>query len=191
MNKNENKISGPELADLFGVSDRYIRQLANDDILKKSGRGQYLLKESIQGYIQFLKDTNSVSADLKDLKLKKETEKLDKDIELKTLKISELKNELHEASIVEKVMSAMLLNLKGKLLSVPNKVAPLIVACDNLGDIQSIVLENIETCLLELSEYSKDLFKNKNIIFDEEEVEDEKTKKGGKSRKGKANKKNS
>ena len=114
------------------------------------------------------------------MKLKKETEKIAKDIELKAIKISELKNELHSADIVRKVMTVMLTNLKGKLLAVPNKIAPLVVGCDNLGDIQDIVLSSIEDVLLELSDYSPELFKNKNIILeDEEEVEDEKKGKGG------------
>jgi len=127
---------------------------------------------------------------LKDTKLKKETEKIEKDIELKSIKISELKNELHSAEIVKKVMTVMLTNLKGKMLAVPNKIAPLVVGCDNLGDIQDIVLSSIEDVLLELSEYSPELFKNKNIIFeDEEEVENEKKEKGGK-RKSKPKKNN-
>ena len=181
MNTKDNLVSSPELAELFGVTDRYIRMLAKDEIVKKSGtRGKYLLAESVKGFIEFLRDSSSVDVDLKEVKLKKETEKIAKDIELKAIKISELKNELHSADIVRKVMTVMLTNLKGKLLAVPNKIAPLVVGCDNLGDIQDIVLSSIEDVLLELSEYSPELFKNKNIILeDEEEVEDEKKGKGG------------
>ena len=87
-------------------------------------------------------------------------------------------------------MTVMLTNLKGKMLAVPNKIAPLVVGCDNLGDIQDIVLSSIEDVLLELSEYSPELFKNKNIIFeDEEEVKNEKRGKGG-NRKSKPKKNN-
>jgi hypothetical protein len=65
------------------------------------------------------------------------------------------------------------------------------VGCDNLGDIQDIVLSSIEDVLLELSEYSPELFKNKNIIMeDEEEVEDEKSKGKGSNRKSKSKKNN-
>ena len=182
MNIEEKIVSSPELAEMFGVTDRYIRMLAQDGIVKKSGnRGKYLLVESVKGFIEFIKDT----------KLKKETEKIEKDIELKSIKISELKNELHSADIVRKVMTGMLTNLKGKLLAVPNKIAPLVVGCDNLGDIQDIVLSSIEDVLLELSEYSPELFKNKNIIMeDEEEVEDEKSKGKGSNRKSKSKKNN-
>ena len=168
MNIKDNLVSSPELAEIFGVTDRYIRMLAKDEVVKKSGtRGKYLLIESIKGFIEFLRESSSADVDLKEAKLKKETEKIAKDIELKTIKISELKNELHSAEIVKKVMTVMLTNLKGKMLAVPNKIAPL--------------LSSIEDVLLELSEYSPELFKNKNIILeDEEEVENEKKGKGGK-----------
>lgn len=191
MNTKDNLVSSPELAELFGVTDRYIRMLAKDEIVKKSGtRGKYLLAESIKGFIAFLRESSSVDVDLKEVKLKKETEKIAKDIELKAIKISELKNELHSADIVRKVMTTMLTNLKGKLLSVPNKIAPLVEGCDNLGDIQDIVLSSIEDVLLELSDYTPELFKNKNIIIENEEVEDEKSKGKGGIRKSKPKKNN-
>lgn len=191
MNTKDNLVSSPELAELFGVTDRYIRMLAKDEIVKKSGtRGKYLLAESIKGFIAFLRESSSVDVDLKEVKLKKETEKIAKDIELKAIKISELKNELHSADIVKKVMTVMLTNLKGKLLAVPNKIAPLVVGCDNLGDIQDIVLSSIEDVLLELSDYTPELFKNKNIIIENEEVEDEKSKGKGGVRKSKPKKNN-
>jgi hypothetical protein len=191
MNTKDNLVSSPELAELFGVTDRYIRMLAKDEIVKKSGtRGKYLLAESVKGFIAFLRESSSVDVDLKEVKLKKETEKIAKDIELKAIKISELKNELHSADIVRKVMTVMLTNLKGKLLAVPNKIAPLVVGCDNLGDIQDIVLSSIEDVLLELSDYTPELFKNKNIIIENEEVEDEKSKGKGGIRKSKPKKNN-
>ena len=191
MNTKDNLVSSPELAELFGVTDRYMRMLAKHEIVKKSGtRGKYLLAESIKGFIAFLRESSSVDVDLKEVKLKKETEKIAKDIELKAIKISELKNELHSADIVRKVMTTMLTNLKGKLLAVPNKIAPLVVGCDNLGDIQDIVLSSIEDVLLELSDYTPELFKNKNIIIENEEVEDEKSKGKGGIRKSKPKKNN-
>lgn len=188
-----NEISGVKLAEILGITDRYVRKLASENVLQKSGtRGKYLLKESIQGFIEYLRGSTSSNTTLKDVKIKKETEKLDKDIELKTIRIAELRNDLHSADIVEKVMTTTLLNLKGKLLSVPNKIAPLVVGCDNLGDIQSIILESIEDTLLELSDYAKELFKNKDVFIEEEDdLENGKEKfkdKGG--RKTSKNKKN-
>lgn len=187
-----NEIGSAEFAELLGVTDRYIRKLSSENIIQKSGtRGKYLFKESLQGYLELIKSSNSGNANLKDIKLRKETEKLEKDIELKSIRIAELKNDLHSAEIVEKVMTTMLLNLKGKLLSVPNKVAPIVVGCENLGDIQSVIQEVIEDTLLELSEYSKDLFKNTNIMIEEEgDDEMQKEKKVGRKTREKPKKNN-
>lgn len=161
-------VRGGELAKILNISDRYVRQLAKENILQKNGN-KYLLLENIHAYIEYLKNLGAGDKNLKDLKLQKETEKLDKDIELKEIKISEIKNQLHSAEIVKKVMTTSLINLKGKMLSVPNKVAPLVVGCDNLGDIQNIILSSIEDALLELSEYSPDLFRTTDYVVEEEE----------------------
>lgn len=168
--KENQKIKAIQLAKLLDMNDRHLRRLAEENIIIKE-KGKYLFLESVHSYINYLKTVNDGDSSLKDMKLKKETEKIAKDIELKSIKISELKNELHSAEIVKKIMTVMLTNLKGKLLAVPNKIAPLVVGCDNLGDIQDIVLSSIEDVLLEVSEYSPDLFKNKNITIEDEEVE--------------------
>ncbi|MBR8701653.1 MULTISPECIES: MerR family transcriptional regulator [unclassified Fusobacterium] len=174
-------IRGVELAKLLNITDRYVRQLAKEKILQKSGN-KYLLIENIHSYIEYVKSNNSGNKNLKDLKLQKEIEKLSKDVELKEMKIAEIKNELHSAETVKKVMTSMLLNLKGKMLSVPNKVSPLVVGCDNLGDIQNIILENIEDALLELSDYTPELFKTTDYVVTEEEEDDEEKKPESKSK---------
>lgn len=177
--KEKQKIKAVQLAKVLNITDRQIRNLANDNVIIKE-KGAYLFLESIHSYINYLKTINDGDANLKDIKLKKETEKLSKDIELKSIKIAELKNTLHSAEIVEKVMTDMLLNLKGKLLSVPNKVSPLLLGIDNLGDIQEIILNAIQDTLDEISGYTPELFKNKNVVIDDEvEENDKKEIKGG------------
>lgn len=160
-----------ELAKLLGVTDRHLRNLANEGIIKKTENGKYLFLESVQGYIEYLELKNDADVDLKDEKIKEEIKKIKKDTELKALKISELKNQLHSATIIEEVMTNMLVNIKGKLLSLPNKLTPAVIACDNLGEIQDIILTGISDTLTELSEYSPDIFKNKNFIDEDEEEE--------------------
>ncbi|MBR8700252.1 hypothetical protein IX289_000568 [Fusobacterium sp. DD1] len=181
-------IRGVELAKILGITDRYVRQLAQEGTFTKKGNKYYFL-ENVQAYVEYQKLSNNGNGDLKELKLKKETEKLDKDIELKSIKIAELRNELHEAAIVEKVMTGMLLNLKGKLLSIPNKVAPLVVGCENLGDIQSIVMNSIEDALLELSAYSKEMFMNTNLVLEDDEDDGKEKSRSNKTAKSKRRKK--
>ena len=171
-----------DLAKMLGVSDRHIRDLANENVVKKTAQGKYLLLESVRGYIEYLKSRNDADISLKDEKIKEETKRIIKDTEIKELKIKELKNQLHSANVIEKVMTDSLINMKGKLLSLSNKLAPQIIALDNLGEIQDVIQDGIFEALEELSEYNPEMFRSKNFVEDDEEeemeVKNEKRKRG-------------
>ena len=160
-----------DLAKMLGVSDRHIRDLANENVVKKTAQGKYLLLESVRGYIEYLKSRNDADISLKDEKIKEETKRIIKDTEIKELKIKELKNQLHSADVIEKVMTDSLINMKGKLLSLSNKLAPQIIALDNLGEIQDVIQDGIFEALEELSEYNPEMFRSKNFVEDDEEEE--------------------
>jgi phage terminase Nu1 subunit (DNA packaging protein) len=49
------EISAKDLAELFGISDRSVRELHDRGIVKKSARGRYLLLESVQLYTAHLR----------------------------------------------------------------------------------------------------------------------------------------
>lgn len=49
------EVSAKELAELFGISDRTVRDLYDRGIVKKSARGRYLLTESVQLYTAHLR----------------------------------------------------------------------------------------------------------------------------------------
>ena len=59
-----------DLAKMLGVSDRHIRDLANENVVKKTEQGKYLLLESVRGYIEYLKSRNDADIRLKDEKIK-------------------------------------------------------------------------------------------------------------------------
>ena len=169
-------IKGVQLAVILGLSERHIRRLANENVIKKNGQGKYLFLESVHGYLEYMELKNGTDIDLKDEKIKEETKKIKKDIELKSLRISELKSQLHSAENVKKVMNNMLANIRGKLLALSNKLAPSVIACDNLGEIQDIIHTNILVALDELSNYDAETFKN-NILLEEELEEENKNEK--------------
>ena len=184
--KENQIIKATELAKLLGITDRHLRNLANEGVIKKTEKGKYLLLESVRGYIEYIESKNDVDLNLKDEKIKEEIKKIKKETELK---IKELKNQLHSANIIEKVMTSSLVNLKGRLLSLSNRLAPQLIALDNLGEIQEVIQDSIVEALEELSEYSPELFKNKNFIEEDDEEEQEGVEIGkgkrGRSKKGK------
>lgn len=170
--KEKQVIRSLDLAKLLGISDRHVRNLANEGIIKKTEKGRYLFLESVQGYIDYIESRNDANVDLKEEKIKEEIERIKKDTELKEIKIAEQKNQLHSATIVEEVMTGMLSNMKGKLLSISSKIAPAVIALDNLGEIQDIIQDEIFEVLEELSEYDPEMFKNKNYVDMESEKEE-------------------
>ena len=180
--KENQIIKAKELAKLLGITDRHLRNLANEGVVKKTEKGKYLFFESVRGYIEYVESKNDVDLDLKDEKIKEEIKRIKKDTELKGLKIKELRNQLHSASIIEKVMTSSLVNLKGRLLSLSNRLAPQLIALDNLGEIQEVIQDSIIEALEELSEYSPELFKNKNFIEEDDDEEQEGIKIGKRTR---------
>lgn len=184
MIKDTQTTTAIELGKLFDVSDRHIRDLVAEGYVVRTERGKYMLVESIKGYIRYLEEKNNAPADLKEEKLKEEITRIKKDTELKKLKIMELKNNLHSADVVREVMTSMLTNMKGKLLSISNKLAPQIIGMENLGEIQDTIHTEILESLSELSEYNAEMFKSKNHIeIEEEEAKNEPKRSGRKKSK--------
>lgn len=160
-------VSSSVLADLFGLTERRVRQLAEEGIIAKVKRGRYDLSTSVRSYIIHLKTNN----DLKEDKIKKE---IDIDIEnaLLTkakrekaeLELAAMRGDMHFSSDVERVMNDMLSNFRAKLLSMPTKIAPFLMNMNQIGGIQDVIRSNILEVLNELSNYDPESFYNSKHI---------------------------
>lgn len=159
-----------ELAKVIGLSERYLQRLSQEGIIKKNDKGKYLLYESIRSYINYLKEIESTPQQLQEEKLKNEIEYLKTRDRKENIKIKILEADLHEASDVKRVMNNIISGFKGQLQTIPYKLAPLVIGIDNLGEIQEIITNNINSVLLELSEYDRSKFlKNKEYVNSEDE----------------------
>lgn len=69
------------------------------------------------------------------------------------LKLRRLKRELHEADDVEEFLTDMLMNFKNRLLSIPQKVAPLVISEEDINVVIGVLEKEIFEALDELSEY--------------------------------------
>ena len=159
-----------ELAKVIGLSERHLQRLSQEGIIKKNDKGKYLLYESIRSYINYLKEIESTPQQLQEEKLKNEIEYLKTRDRKENIKIKILETDLHEASDVKRVMNNIISGFKGQLQTIPYKLAPLVIGIDNLGEIQEIITNNINSVLLELSEYDRSKFlKNKEYVNSEDE----------------------
>ena len=158
-----------ELAKVIGLSERHLQRLSQEGIIKKNDKGKYLLYESIRSYINYLKEIESTPQQLQEEKLKNEIEYLKTRDRKENIKIKILEADLHEASDVKRVMNNIISGFKGQLQTIPYKLAPLVIGIDNLGEIQEIITNNINSVLLELSEYDRSKFlKNKEYVNSED-----------------------
>lgn len=167
-------VSSTVLGKILNLSERRIRQLAELGVIKKVKRGQYILTENIRNYILYLKtnneaveiDTNN-ELDYDKEKALHERVKREQD----ELKLAAMKGSMHKSEDVERVMTDMLSNFRSKLLALPSKVAPILLARNDIGEIQNILQKEVLEALHELSSYDPASFYGEEYIEFEEEEE--------------------
>ncbi len=165
-------VSASVLSNLLSVTDRRIRDLAQEGILVRISKGRYDLTQSIKNYILHLKMNNEMKeVNDNDLDLKLEQAKHERiKTEMAEMKLRVMKGKLHDSEDVEKVMTDMLTNFKGKILNMPSKLSPMLVARANLSEVKAILEKECMATLVELSKYDPMLFyRSEYIDLDEED----------------------
>lgn len=177
-NVDELVVSSTVLGKVLNLSERRVRQFAELGTFEKIKRGQYKLVENIQKYIVYLK-TNSQANDIEkqsELDYDKERaihEKIKR--EQDELKLAAMKGDMHKSEDVERVMNDMLANFRSKLLSLPAKVAPMLLARSEIGEIQDLIQKEVLETLQELSVYDPEAFYGDEYIdFEDDDELDEK-----------------
>lgn len=168
-------VSASVLADLLGVTERRVRQLAEEGIFTRESKGRYNLPESIKTYINMLKMesdiVNSGQANGLDLDSEKAIHERVKRNQAE-IKLALMKGEVHKADDVKRVMVDMLTSFRTRFLNIPAKVAPLLVNKKDAGHIREILTSEVVEVLHELKEYNPAEFYGREYIdYDEEEIE--------------------
>lgn len=162
-----------ELAEILGISERQIQRLVKENVIHKNDKGKYLFYKSVRSYIDYLRELEGTPQQLQEEKLKNEIDYLKTRDRKENIKIKILEADLHEANDVKRVMNNIIAGFKGQLQTIPYKLAPLIIGVENLGELQEIISDNINSILKELSEYDRNKFiKNKEYIIEDDEEEE-------------------
>ena len=134
-------VSAAVLGNIFGVTDRRIRQMAEEGIIVRAAKGRYNLVDSLKNYILSLKlAVDSNDSDNPDGELNFEEEKA-------------MKGELHKADDVRHVMTDMLSSFKTRMMNIPAKVAPVLEDRD-AGYIKERLTSEVTEALNELKDYN-------------------------------------
>ena len=150
-------VSAAVLGNIFGVTDRRIRQMAEEGIIVRAAKGRYNLVDSLKNYILSLKlAVDSNDSDNPDGELNFEEEKaLHERVKrhISEMKLQTMKGELHKADDVRHVMTDMLSSFKTRMMNIPAKVAPVLEDRD-AGYIKERLMSEVTEALNELKDYN-------------------------------------
>lgn len=145
----ENEINNKNLADILGVADRTLRELAQRQVVMKKEKGVYLFKESVESYIRYLKNKNDKNQET----VSEELRKKQADRELSEIKLEEKKGNLHEVAVVKIFVENMLISFKQKMRAIPTKLAPVLAVEKDKNKIEALIKKIIDDALREMSKY--------------------------------------
>lgn len=168
-------VNSAALSEIIGVSDRRIRGLAEENIIIRAAKGRYSLVPSLKNYILTIKMQselrNGENAD-DELDLEKEKaihEKVKRHIS--ELKLKTMNGELHKSDDVERVMMDMLTSVRTRLLSMPSKLAPLLVSRTDTGYIKETINKEVLEALNELKDYNPKEFYSEDYVDVNDEMD--------------------
>lgn len=164
------------LEELFGVTDRTIRYLAEQGMVSRNSHGRYQLMKSVKGYILALRASKAGTK----IRLDDEEADLDLDLErakhehvkkqISEIKLQLIKGQVHKAEDVQAVMTDMLAKFRSKMTALPAKLAKKLEG-KNRKEIQAILKKEIDNALSELSAYNpSDFYSDEHIEIDPDAI---------------------
>ena len=147
------------IAKLLRLTERRVQQLAKDDIIPKAERGKYDLISSVHGYIDFLKAKAGGDFTGEDV-FKNKNKLMKAKAEIAEIEKMKATGELIPKQEVKNTWLELINKVKQKLLTIPNKVAPIIVSIKNTNEIKLILQDKLYEALYEISSDDRGVAKN-------------------------------
>ena len=173
-------VNSATLEKILQLSDRRIRQLAEENIIIRAAKGRYKLMESISNYILTLKvSIEAGNSQISDGEIDLEEEKARHERvkrQISELKLLTMQGELHKSEDVERVMTDMLVSIKTKLLSMPAKLAPILVSRSDIDFVKRTINSEVLEILNELKDYNpKDFYDDEYVDKgdDDEDIDED------------------
>lgn len=154
-------VTTPVIASIFGLTDRRVRQLVEEGLIDRVKNGSYDLAQTVKRYIMFLRassDGKELEKDSEAMYLIEKTKHEAAKREIAEIELAQIKGRMHDAVDIERVMTAMLMAFRAKMLSMPSKIAPILIAHNEIAVIQDIIQKEVHEALSELSEYDPLVF---------------------------------
>lgn len=155
------------MANIFSLSERRVRQMAEEGIVVRASKGRYKLVESLKNYTLALKlSAEGANVDNPDGEINIDEEKaLHERIKrhISELNLHVMMGSLHKAEDVERVMMDMLASFKTRIMNIPSKVAPALENRDT-AYIKDRLMKEVLEVLNELKDYNpKDFYSDEYV----------------------------
>ncbi|MGF7185529.1 phage terminase Nu1 subunit (DNA packaging protein) [Desulfitispora alkaliphila] len=176
-NNKPKTVGSKEIAQLLGVTRRWVQQLTQDGIIvgKKVGNNyHYDLLSTIQRYISYLQHKaeeaeTGVSPDLQIEKLKTEIDLKKSKAKIAQLEVKELESKMHRAEDVEGMTTDLISTIHSKISELPDILGKDIAKLGTAAEVSDRIKEAVIDILDDLSDYE----------YDPDASQETKTTKGG------------
>lgn len=145
-------VSTSDMADILGVTARWIQQLTKDGILVQASRGKFHLPENVQRYIKYIENMHEDGGEQIDYNKEKALHERAKR-KIAEMDLAEKEKTLIQVDEVEKLLEKMIGLFKGRCLTIPSKVSPLVQYETELPAIVGLLKKEINEALQELSDH--------------------------------------
>ena len=139
-NKNKDFVTAKRLGEIFGITDKAIRDLVDRNILVKEN-DNFDLIANVKKYLDYQRANNDNA-----VYKREQTEYL-------KLKRQEKAKELHNAEDIKRAISKMLIAFRQKLLIIPKRESRVLAEMNSRINIEELLEKTITEALEELSEY--------------------------------------
>lgn len=157
-NLSEVETTGDGLAKALGISRRWVYQLVNEGIIPKSENGKFNVADCTRRYCEYLRSgSTETKVDSQKELIQKKTDYEDVRHQIASLRLAKMKNQVHDAADVERVITGMLVTFRTKILAIPAKLS-LQLANKDKGYINAVLTNELREALTELSGYDPAMF---------------------------------
>lgn len=155
---DETEVGATELATVLGLSARRIQQMGQDGTFVTVRRGQYLLCENVQRYINFLSKPVVDDDDKKTEKAKRMAEAQIKAAKATVAKLEadELKGKMHRSEDVAAMTEDLIYTIRGAMNALPGRLAVDVASAGTAAEAAEIIRREVHKVMAELASYRYD-----------------------------------
>jgi phage terminase Nu1 subunit (DNA packaging protein) len=156
----ETTVNTQSLSNVIGITTRHINRLDDEGVFVKIDRGKYQLCASVKTYIEkYVRPDENADKKVsfneeKALLTKAQREKAE-------IELDELRDSIYRSDYIIPIMQNLLLGVRNRLLAIPQRCAPQVMAASESIDVQEIIRREIYDALSELAEWKPESLSRK------------------------------